>query len=101
MTIQWCGLEHVYKLFSNSPTSKLKEKSVLKELVLANHLFHHTYQKIEFIKEMLVFMHQYIERIVNVKGDGNCGYQVVSALLSKEENNQTFFPTIYQRVKGE
>lgn len=34
-------------------------------------------------------MHKYIERIVNVKGDGNCGFQVVYALLSKGEVNHT------------
>ena len=32
-------------------------------------------------------MHKYIDRIVNVEGDGNCGYRVVSALLGKGEDS--------------
>lgn len=36
-------------------------------------------------------MHKYIERIVNVKGDGNYGYRVVLALLGKGEDNHTLF----------
>ncbi|XP_058760597.1 uncharacterized protein LOC131633935 [Vicia villosa] len=42
--------------------------------------------KIPFIDEMSVFMHKYIDRIVNVVGDGNCGYLAVSALLGKGED---------------
>ncbi|XP_058764492.1 uncharacterized protein LOC131637943 [Vicia villosa] len=36
---------------------------------------------------MLVFMHKYIEWIVNVKGDDNCGYRAISALLDKGEDS--------------
>ncbi|XP_058727222.1 uncharacterized protein LOC131598658 [Vicia villosa] len=35
---------------------------------------------------MPVFIHKYINRIVNVVGDGNCGFRAVSALLDKGEN---------------
>ncbi|XP_058771929.1 uncharacterized protein LOC131645297 [Vicia villosa] len=42
--------------------------------------------KIPFIDEMPVFMHKYIEQIVNVVGDGNCEFRVVSALLGKGED---------------
>ncbi|XP_058784652.1 uncharacterized protein LOC131659484 [Vicia villosa] len=42
--------------------------------------------KIPFIDEMPVFMHKYIDRIVNVVGDGNCGFRAVSALLCKGED---------------
>ncbi|XP_058782385.1 uncharacterized protein LOC131656794 [Vicia villosa] len=41
--------------------------------------------KIPFISEMPVFMHKYIDQIVNVVGDGNCGFRAVSALLGKGE----------------
>lgn len=34
-------------------------------------------------------MHKYIEWIVNVKGDSNYGYQAVSTLLGKGEDNYT------------
>lgn len=36
---------------------------------------------------MIVFMHKYIERIVDVTCDGNPNYHVVSALLGKREEN--------------
>ncbi|XP_058783322.1 uncharacterized protein LOC131657999 [Vicia villosa] len=36
---------------------------------------------------MPVFMHKYIDRIVNVVGDGNCGFQTVLALLGKGEDD--------------
>lgn len=39
---------------------------------------------------MPFFMHKYIEQIVNVQGDGNCGYRAVSTLLNKGEDNHTF-----------
>lgn len=32
-------------------------------------------------------MHKYIEQIVNVKGDDNCDFQVVSGLLGKGEDD--------------
>lgn len=46
-------------------------------------------QKIPFIDEMLVFMHKYIERIINVDDNSNCGYRAVLVLLSKGEDNHT------------
>ncbi|XP_058769861.1 uncharacterized protein LOC131643332 [Vicia villosa] len=45
--------------------------------------------KIPFIDEMSVFMHKYIKQIINVLGDGNCGYQAVSALLGNGEDSHT------------
>ncbi|XP_058784123.1 uncharacterized protein LOC131658890 [Vicia villosa] len=42
--------------------------------------------KIPFIDEMPVFIHKYIDWIVNVAGDGNCGFRAVSALLGKGED---------------
>ncbi|XP_058766511.1 uncharacterized protein LOC131640124 [Vicia villosa] len=42
--------------------------------------------KIPFIDEMPVFMHKYIDQIVNVVRDGNCGFRAVSALLGKGED---------------
>ncbi|XP_058766090.1 uncharacterized protein LOC131639622 [Vicia villosa] len=42
--------------------------------------------KIPFIYEIPVFMHKYIDRIVNVAEDGNCGFLTVSALLGKGED---------------
>ncbi|XP_058772002.1 uncharacterized protein LOC131645808 [Vicia villosa] len=45
--------------------------------------------KIPFIKEMLIFMHKYIERIVNVAGDGKCGYRAVSGLFGNGKDSHT------------
>lgn len=37
-----------------------------------------------------MLMHKYIELNSNVEGDGNCGYQVVSTLLYKRDEDHTF-----------
>lgn len=34
-------------------------------------------------------MYKYIEYIINVEGDGKCGYQPISTLLGKGEENYT------------
>ncbi|XP_058747057.1 uncharacterized protein LOC131620051 [Vicia villosa] len=92
--------EHVDKLFPDSPTPKSQTSSnkevfiskppptpippkipIIEEMPIP--------AKITFIKEMQVFMHKYIERIVNVAGDGNCGYRTVSTLLGNGENSHT------------
>lgn len=39
---------------------------------------------------MSLFMHKYIEQIVNLKGDSNCSYRAVSGLLGKGGDNHTF-----------
>ncbi|XP_058755968.1 uncharacterized protein LOC131629189 [Vicia villosa] len=46
-------------------------------------------QKIPFIKETPFLMHKYIKWIVNVVGDGNCGYRAVSGLLGNGEDSHT------------
>ncbi|XP_058727221.1 uncharacterized protein LOC131598655 [Vicia villosa] len=43
--------------------------------------------KIPLIDEMQIFIYKYIDQIVNVVGDGNCGFRAVSALLGKEEDS--------------
>ncbi|XP_050895711.1 uncharacterized protein LOC127102382 [Lathyrus oleraceus] len=80
--------EHVYKVFSDSPTLK-SQRSVVKGDRINKPPLTPPPPKIIFIDEMLVFMHKYIERIVNVAGDGNCGYRAVSSLLGKGEDNHT------------
>lgn len=35
-------------------------------------------------------MHKYIERIINVEGEGNCGFQAISHLLFKGEDDYQF-----------
>lgn len=42
------------------------------------------------IEEMLVFKDKYIDRIVDIKDDGNYNYRDVLALLGKREKNRTF-----------
>ncbi|XP_058776317.1 uncharacterized protein LOC131650630 [Vicia villosa] len=42
-----------------------------------------------YIDEMPLFMHKYIDNIVEVGTDGNCGNRVVSGLLEKGEENHT------------
>ncbi|XP_058778443.1 uncharacterized protein LOC131652562 [Vicia villosa] len=50
----------------------------------------HIAPKIPFIDEMSIFMHKYIDRVVNVVGDSNCGFRNVSALLGKGEDDHKF-----------
>lgn len=38
---------------------------------------------------MCVFKHKYIERVLNVEGDGNYNYQVPFAFLGKGDENYT------------
>ncbi|XP_058776064.1 uncharacterized protein LOC131650368 [Vicia villosa] len=95
--------EHVDKLFPDSPTPKSQKSQtnsnkgariskppptsippkipIVEEMPIP--------PKISFIEEMLVFMYKYIERIINIVGDGNCGYLAVSGLLGNGEDSHT------------
>ncbi|XP_058755071.1 uncharacterized protein LOC131628225 [Vicia villosa] len=95
--------EHVDKKFPDSPTPKSQKSQIssnkgaciskppptpiplkipfIEEMPVPS--------KILFIEEMSVFMHPYIERIVDVVGDSNCGYRAVLALLGNGEDNHT------------
>src|SRR4051812_44256319 len=42
-----------------------------------------------YIDEMPRFMHKYIDNIIDVGGDDNCGYRAVAGLLGKGEENHT------------
>src|SRR3954464_5591362 len=44
---------------------------------------------IVYIDEMPLFMHKYIDNIVDVGGNENCGNQAVAGLLGKGEENHT------------
>ncbi|XP_058741624.1 uncharacterized protein LOC131614010 [Vicia villosa] len=78
--------EHVDKLFPDSPTPKSQKK--FHERRSHKQTASDTdYIENSFIDEMSVFMHKYIERIVNVEGNGNCGYRAVSTLLGKGEDS--------------
>lgn len=57
--------EHVDKVYPKSPTSK-SQKSVVKGVHISKPPLTLPPPKISFIDEMHVFMHKYIERIVNV-----------------------------------
>lgn len=49
---------------------------------------------------MSIFMNKYIERIVNVKGDGNCNFRLVFALLDKGGEDHTFFRQLINELTG-
>lgn len=78
--------EHIDKVFPDSPTPNLK-KSVVKVACISKPPSTSFPLKIPFIDEMPIFIHKYIERIVNVVGDGNCGYRAISILLGKEDSH--------------
>ncbi|XP_050918549.1 uncharacterized protein LOC127135977 [Lathyrus oleraceus] len=62
--------EHVDKVFPDPPTLKF-QKSVAKEACISKPPLTSPPPKIPFIDEMPIFMHKYIERIINVKGGSN------------------------------
>ncbi|XP_058733645.1 uncharacterized protein LOC131605288 [Vicia villosa] len=95
--------EHVDKLFPDSLTPKSQKSqkssnkgariskppptliplkiSIIEEMSIP--------PKISFIEDMSVFMHPYIKQIVDVAGDVNCSYRVVSVLLGNGEGSHT------------
>ncbi|XP_058746436.1 uncharacterized protein LOC131619345 [Vicia villosa] len=100
-SLSYC--EHVDKLFPDSPTpisqksqkssikgariSKLPPTSIPLKIPIIGEMS--TPSNIPFIEEMSVFMHSYVERIVDFAGDGNCGYRVVSALHGNGKGSHT------------
>ncbi|XP_058726936.1 uncharacterized protein LOC131598339 [Vicia villosa] len=78
--------EHVDKLFPNSPNPKSR-KSFMKGACISKPPPTPILPKIPFIDEMSVFMPNNIERIFNVEGDGNWGYQAVSNFLGEGEDS--------------
>ncbi|XP_058775179.1 uncharacterized protein LOC131649432 [Vicia villosa] len=92
--------EHVNKIFPDSPTPKSQKSSnkgarigkpppipIPLKIPIIEEV--HSPSKIPLIEEMPIFMHPYIERIIDVAGDGNCGYRVVSTLFCNGEGNHT------------
>ncbi|XP_045796161.1 uncharacterized protein LOC123890567 [Trifolium pratense] len=45
-------------------------------------------RSIPFMEHMPLFMHSYIEDIIDVKGDGHCGFRVAAECLNKGEDSQ-------------
>lgn len=80
--------EHVDKVFSDSPTPK-SQKSFFEGAHISKPPHTPPSPKISFIDEISVFMPKYIERIVDVEGDNNCDYRVVSTLFDKREDDHT------------
>lgn len=74
--------EQVDTHIPNSPTSKSK-KSVFKGVCISKLPLSSPLPKIKHNEEMMVFMHKYIERTVDVKSDGDYGYRAISALLDR------------------
>lgn len=74
--------------FPDSPTLTSK-KIVFKDTRISKPSSPPTLPNIIHIEEMF-FMHKYIERIVDVKDDGNNGFQVIPSLLDKREHDHKF-----------
>ena len=45
------------------------------------------FMDLPYITQILKIMRPYIENIVNVKGNGNCGFQVIARHMSMDEDN--------------
>lgn len=69
--------EHVDKVFPDSPTPKSQKKNIVKGIHISKPPLTPLPPKISFIDEMSVFIHKYIEWVVNVVEDGNYSYQSV------------------------
>ncbi|XP_058746508.1 uncharacterized protein LOC131619430 [Vicia villosa] len=57
----------------------------------------HIAPKFPFIDEMPAFIYKYIDRVVNVVGDNNCGFRTVSTLLGKGEDEHKL--VLHERIK--
>lgn len=80
-----------WQYFSGLANSKIStKKSVLKGARISKPPLSPPPPNITFIDEITFFMHKYIERVVNVERDNNCGYRAISTLLGKGEDNHTF-----------
>lgn len=82
--------EHVDTHFPNSPILK-PQKSIIKGGHIRKSSPLPLLPKIIHIEEIPIIFHKYIERVVDVKGDDNCGYHIVSSFLNKGENNNNTF----------
>lgn len=81
--------EHVDSHFSDSLIPEF-QKSVLKGVHISKPSPTPPLPKIKFIEDMLLFMQNYIERIINVESDDNFGFRTVSSLLGKEDEDHQF-----------
>lgn len=66
--------EHVGKTFFRFSNFKISKKMFFRGARISKPFPSPTLPKVIHIDFFLVFMHKYIERIVDVKSDDNCGY---------------------------
>ncbi|XP_050887186.1 uncharacterized protein LOC127092367 [Lathyrus oleraceus] len=91
--------EYVDKNFLDSSTPK-SQKSVVIGARISKPPLTPPQPKIPFIDEISVFMHKYIEQIVNVVRDVNCRYRAILTLLGKGEDSHTLvFHQLIQELR--
>lgn len=78
--------EHVDSHFLDPQTPK-SQKSVYKGARISKPYPSPSLPNINNIENMLLFMYEYIEKIVDVEGDDNYSFHVVLGLLSKGEED--------------
>lgn len=76
--------EHVNTLFMDSRISQ-SQKSSIKDARISKPSPSPPFPKIIYIKEMPFFMHRYIDRIINFKGDSNWDYTLFKFCWVKEK----------------
>lgn len=93
MTTPRDGLFHTLNMFTHIfrilPTPKF-QNNIFKDARISKPSPLPPLPKIKLIKKMSLVMHKYIERIINVESDDNCGFRVVLGLLGKREEDHQF-----------
>ncbi|GAU37262.1 hypothetical protein TSUD_319160 [Trifolium subterraneum] len=81
--------EHIDAQFPDSQASQSKPSIPKRKTARIGNLSPNAIPRrvIKYIEYMPLFMHSYIEDIIDVKGDGHCGFRVVAEYLNKGEDN--------------
>ncbi|GAU51038.1 hypothetical protein TSUD_411730 [Trifolium subterraneum] len=81
--------EHIDAQFPDSQASQSKPSIPKRKTARIGNLSPNAIPRrvIKYIEYMPLFMHSYIEDIIDVKGDGHCGFRVVAEYLNKGEDS--------------
>jgi hypothetical protein len=82
--------EHIDSQFPDSQASQSKPSRPRRKTARIGHSspIATPAKRIPYIQYMPLFMHPYIEDIIDVKPDGHCGFRVIANHLSKGEDSQ-------------
>ena len=82
--------EYIDEQFPDSQASQSKSSKPKRKTARIGNLSPNVLpcRSIKYMEYMPLFMHSYIEDIIDVKGDGHCGFRVAAECFNKGEENQ-------------